>query len=277
MVVYLSLTDRLFKGSIMKSNIEIIRTSEEQNSRKTIVFLNSLASNSDIWKTYKNYYKSKFNIINVNYPGFGRAKYKAMDKIEDLSELIIDELQEYMVGDVYIIGYSLGSWVAQNVASYYKQIKGLVLIGTSHHVLVHGRLIADHWLKLLEENGVERFVENLSLWSFSSETYEEIDRVGLYLQHSALKSFNDYHAITDQVNMIKNYNNGSRVEDFQFPVLIIRGEDDLLYPAFSATNLGKMIPDSSIRSIAKAGHSVILEKPKEVIKCIDEFFNRIEE
>lgn len=259
----------------MEKQLEIQKQESQNATNKTIIFLNPLASNSNVWKNYKSYYSSEFKIITINYPGFGGSEYSYVSSIEDLSNQIIKDISEYIVGEVYIVGYSLGSWIAQNVASYYSNIQGLVLIGTSHHVLVHGKLIAEHWINLIEENGIDRFLESLSLWSFSSETYEEIERVGLYLQNSALQSFNDSKAISDQVNMIKKYTIGANVEDFKFPVLIIRGEEDLLYPEFSSTDLRKMIPNCSIYRIPKSGHSVILENPKRVIKGIDSFFERI--
>jgi pimeloyl-ACP methyl ester carboxylesterase len=66
-----------------------------------------------------------------------------------------------------------------------------------------------------------------------------------------------------------------RVSGIKVPTLIICGEDDKLTPVKYSEYLKANIQHSKLEIVVGAGHMVMLEKPKEFNKILDEFIKEI--
>ncbi len=164
--------------------------------------------------------------------------------------------------DVVIVGHSMGGAIAQLYAlTYPEELRGLVLLGTGSRLRVHPAFLKDceegvkgntGWLKTFE----------LQLSRVSSDIREML--VQKRIEVGPAVQLNDF-LCCDRFDVMH------RVQEITLPTLVMCGEEDIMTPAKYARYLADNIPGAQLRTFPEAGHMVMLERPEEVTRAIQEF------
>jgi pimeloyl-ACP methyl ester carboxylesterase len=243
-----------------------------------IIFLNPLASNYSVWTTFTSILKQYYEVVIIDYPGYGKSEYEPIKSVELLSNRLLEEFQKLEEKPTHLIGYSFGSWVAQNLAiSNVINIKSLSLIGSSAHVYQLGIFMADSWLEILNTCGIESMLKQLAYWSFHPLTFQRNPEILEVYVRQSKKGLNNIDALKDQINAIANYRESVSLNDIKVPTLIIRGKDDISYPYFCSEELLDSIRDTKYFEVENSAHSTLWEQPKKVIKLITSFLEELDE
>jgi len=175
----------------------------------------------------------------------------------------------------------MGGRAALSYASQYpSNIKALILesstAGIENTDERDARLINDTELTNKIENiGVEEFIKYWmelplfeSLKSIPQEEYQKIVRNKLNNNKKGL------------ANSLRGFSTGKMVSlwnklgDLNFPILLITGGLDKKYELI-ASKMQKLLPQSEHKIMIDAGHNVHLEKPKEFIKLVNNFLEKL--
>ena len=128
---WFSLTDK--SGQEIKIHYQFNRRSESAESKGTLVFLHGLGGNLDYWhQTLEYYQKRGFNILTVDFKGFGKSRLKGYDyekkplDFEDLADEVyqlIESLQQshklIPSEKIHLIGHSIGGNIAAILSDKY--------------------------------------------------------------------------------------------------------------------------------------------------------------
>ncbi|MBE1555424.1 alpha/beta fold hydrolase [Sporosarcina limicola] len=254
-------------------NCEIINAGNPER----IIFFNPLASDFTVWKSMVNFFKEDYEVVLIDYPGYGLSPYEPIQSLEWLSDKILSQLQTLDLKPTHLIGYSFGSWIAQRLAtSELLNIKTLSLIGSSAHVYQLGIFMTEGWLEILETCGVDAMLKQLSYWSFHPLTFQQNPKLLNIYVRSSKKGINNIETLKDQIKAISNYQEATDLSRISVPTLILRGEYDISYPKFCSEKLIKLIKDTTYIEIEHSAHSTLWEQPKEVIKAVSTFLNKID-
>lgn len=245
----------------------------EEGAEPPLVFVHGWTANMNWWKEQRNYFAGKYKMVFLDNRGHGKSDkplesehYRFENFVSDL-DLVVKEAG---LSKFVLIGHSFGTMISMKYCSEHPEnVLGLVLIGggakiRSLHKLGYpvARLIAT-----LSYRRSAEYVTGLAVGRKAKEVRKWI--LEQVMTHTPLHSaMNTYRTLTtiDLKEIAK------RIEK---PTLIIAGKEDALLPVSKSEELKRLIKNSKLVVVEDAGHCVILEKPEEVSKSIEEFVSRL--
>lgn len=191
-------------------------------------------------------FEEYFQVIAMDTRGHGKSDKNYSLNLEDLSEDVYDLLEELNIGSINILGFSDGANLALTFAKNHpKKIKRLIL------------------------NSPNKDFSQIKL----------LPRIGSYIIYYKLKILSKiFTGLENYFSVYKLMFDKIKIEDsdykkFDFPVLIIAGERDLIYLE-NFYNIAKKIKKSKLYIIENHGHKVARTNPYEYNDVILDFLKK---
>ncbi|MFX0155962.1 MAG: alpha/beta fold hydrolase [Candidatus Hodarchaeota archaeon] len=214
-----------------------------------------------------------FKTIVFDNRGVGRTDKPEIDySIKMFADDTIGLIDALNIERAYILGFSLGGFIAQEIAlSYPERVEKLVLCGThgpgTKHIIASNEAM-DFILKPPEDP--IKYVNGLIPILFT-KTYIEnnTDFIELYKQRMLKVPFN--------LNLYRRQLQGSifrtsrRLKNINIPTLILQGEKDILIPPGNAEILAKGIPKARKVILDNTAHFIFQPDTEKVTNLICEF------
>lgn len=194
------------------------------------------------------------------------------DEVDRLAGVVLARGQDRP----HVVGYSMGGRVALGLLIRHPRLfRGATLIGASPGLGDEPERQArarrdEEWARLLEDQGLPTFVaawEALPLWGSQeavparSLAHQRLirrshDPLGLAraLRVIGLASMPDYRPALAAIDA---------------PVRLVAGERDRKFVAL-AREMADLLPDAELRTVGDAGHNVVLERPTEIARILEE-------
>lgn len=214
------------------------------------------------WQPYLKQLQEHFNVFVVDNPGIGLAPVEAKYTIEELAERYHSYLEECGVNSYYLLGQSLGGFIAQKMAyNQPEKVKKLVLVSTSI-----GSFNQIDILKFLIElptlGKKALFGEDFT----NKQLVEMLTNDQEYLNKITLKS-----KFASAVASTK-FSSLQYAEEIKQKTLLIHGKQDQFLVFDNSLQLASLLPDNSLIALDKVGHLPLVEKP-ELWHSIIDFLN----
>lgn len=194
------------------------------------------------------------------HPGFGLAPNPSWLKVPaDLANFYALLLSKLNLGDVYLIGHSLGGWVATEMAIRSSaRMAGLTLI-SSAGVKVRGTPIGDNFLWSPEVLPSKLFHHPQPPVSKTAPTDDDLIR---HLKRQA--------TVAQLVWKPRWHDPALQrwLPSINVPTAIIWGRQDQLFPVGNANLLAEKIPHSTLHILDDCGHVPIIEQPDAAMAII---------
>lgn len=192
----------------------------------------------------------------VDLPAHGQSGGRPQSTISGYAEGVIDWMRAVGVHKAVLAGHSMGGAIALTIALRVpRRLAGLALLGTSAKLGVDPRILNWSASRADFPQAVDRVVGA----AFSRGADENLVRLAkarmLEAEHSTFHA--DFQACA-------GFNVSSRLSEIALPALVICGQDDRLVPPSRCAELAEALPASTLRSVERAGHMVMLERPEEV-------------
>jgi pimeloyl-ACP methyl ester carboxylesterase len=252
--------------------MSFLRTINPQGHQRLVCF-SPMGASPSLWDHVLGLMDQSWEIVHVNYPGYGTQKYQPFDSIDSFAVEIANEMNALEVKPTHLLGYSFGSWVTQYVMEYLTtEPCSLVLIGSSEKIYQQGISLLNSWLDISLTEGIEAVLRQVSLWSFYTKTFEQVPSLVRTFTDASLKAIQTPEAIIGQIRMSLACTKTLDLERFSGPVLIIRGEYDNFYPRFCSENLLRRFRNAELIEFPDSGHAVLSESAFGCSKSIRKFF-----
>lgn len=241
----------------MPSNIHI----ERYGQGDAVVFIHGSGWNTHMWSGQKDYLAASMEVMLVDLPGHGKSTGKGFQSVEEYRNVIHEALKEIGADSIFVAGHSLGGAIALSLAlACPDMLKGMILIGTGARLKVLPQIL-DSIIENKEEtvrHTVEMAFSQKTPTTLKNQAFHEVIRC------PAEVISGDFHACNgfDVMDSLKK---------IAVPTLIICGADDALTPPKYSRFLNYAINGSKMVLIEDAGHMVMMEKPIELSKTIEEF------
>lgn len=245
----------------------------EEGGEPPLVFVHGWTANMNWWKEQRSYFAGKYKMVFVDNRGHGNSDkpveydyYRFENFVSDLDLVVKDAGLEKFI----LVGHSFGTMISMKYCvEHTEKVLALILIGGGTKIKTFHRLgysFAKLFVSVSYKRSAE-FVTRLAVGKRAEEVRKWIlDQVMEYTPpYSAM---NTYKTLTT----VDLRDAAKRIDK---PTLIIVGEEDALLPISKSEELSKLIKNSKLVVVKNAGHCVILEKPEDVNRSIEEFISKL--
>lgn len=246
---------------------------ERNGSGPTVVFLHGLGSLGADWQLQIPFFSNYFDVITPDLRGHGKSeKDGAPYEIFQLADDIAAMLKVLEISSAHIVGLSLGSFVAMELAiNFPNLVRSLTLVGTTARVKNLGRFklgLRSLLIKLLPMTQVAKIVA----WScFPDKEHAEFRNIC-----TARISANNKNVYEALFNAAVRFDAESKLAKVHCPVLIISGKLDSLTPVTEAIKVHRQIPHSKHEVIATSYHVTPIDSPDAFNRLLFAFLNENE-
>ena len=248
-----------------------------EGSGVTLVLLHGFCEDKTIWDNFKLPLLSKYKIITVDLPGFGKSlpgtKHISM---EWMAEAVIAVLNEEQIENCYLLGHSMGGYVTLAFAAKHSaRLNGIGLFHSScfsddETKKITRKKVADFVLK----NGSRQFVFELFPTLFTPEyAASHSEQIQLIENRAALLH---PEAIANGSTAMCNRKDFSIfLSETNLPVLMIVGKKDLAIPFEISLKMSHLPSTALICVLENSAHMGMLEEPDKAINAIGDWINII--
>lgn len=206
-------------------------------------------------------------VYSIDLPGHGGSGGNVAESVEAYAQGVTEWLDDKDLEVVVLVGHSMGGAIAMMIALEAPQrVRGLVLVGSGARLRVHPQILA-----LTENESLYRkATELVTQWAFSEYADGRMMELAQkrMVEVPAEVVHGDFVAC-DHFDIMK------RLGEISIPTLILCGSADQLTPVKYSHYLAENIPHARLVVIENAGHMVMLEKPLEVVKHIQQFLQTL--
>ncbi len=221
----------------------------------TLVFIHGAGSNSFIWHLQLTQFK---DAIAVNLPGHPEGS--GFSTIPEYADWVREYLQKEAIQSPVLVGHSMGGAIAIESAFSSPNLAGIVLVGTGARLRVHHDILTEL------QHDYKKAAELIAAWSVA-RSYDP--RIMNRIAEETLKTKREV-TYWDFMACDK-FDRMNEVERIPCKTLVVCGQDDKLTPVKYSQYLNQKIRNSKLIVIPGAGHSVMLERPREFNNELEAF------
>jgi len=217
-----------------------------REERPTLVMIHGAGGRAQIWQ---NQIVSLDKTINV------------LSLISEYAQWLVDTVKTIFSYPIFLMGHSMGGAIVQRVAITSPHIlEGIVLVGTGARLKVASTFL-DGLL-----NNFEGILETLISYAYGPKTDKSIIEEGLRMMKASGSEvvYNDFLACD-------RFDTRQELAQIHLPCLVLCGSQDVLAPPRLSEALRRGIEGSVLKMVPHAGHSVMIERYKEVNQAVQEF------
>jgi pimeloyl-ACP methyl ester carboxylesterase len=197
----------------------------------------------------------------LDLPSHFNSEYFSKVSLDLYLDAVLSLVDHFSYPEVILCGHSLGGAIAQ--AYYFKypnDLKALILCGTGARLRVAPIILE------ATQNNFEEYLSTIPRGAFSKKTSKDI--INEYVNDvSKMKNV----VVYADFKICDTFDTMDLTSKIHIPCLIICGSKDLLTPLKYSQYFKEKITNSKLVIIKNAAHMVMLEKPDEVNKVINDF------
>lgn len=239
--------------------------------KPTVVFIHGAANDHSVWSLQSRYYAYHgWNALAVDLPGHGKSAGTALATIGNLAGWIAQLLDAAGAKEAALVGHSMGSLVAlETAARNPERIKRIAMIASAVPMQVSEAL-----LNTSKANDHAAY-EMINVFAHGNTAQLGGNRVpGMWMMGSAMRLMerSGNGVLYADFSACNNYAAGlEAAQKLQCPVLMILGKRDLMTPMKVARDVISKLADVKVVALDGAGHSLMAEKPDEVLDSLISF------
>ncbi|MFJ5223100.1 alpha/beta fold hydrolase [Streptomyces sp. NPDC088400] len=225
--------------------------------------------------------KDGYRAMCYDHRGIG-ASARGVTKItmQNLAADALAVLDGLGVPEAHILGWSLGSCIAQELAlAHPDRVTSLILANTWHRTSVYQRSLFTPFQHLWSTGEGDLAWLSQSAASFSPEFLEGADYEETMAMLAPLLPSNREQAwtVSEQWGAELGHDTSERLPSIVCPTLVVAGEQDLVTPAWQGQAVAEAIPRAELVRLAGPGssHALAWERPQEFTENVGDFLARI--
>jgi pimeloyl-ACP methyl ester carboxylesterase len=226
------------------------------------------ASGNRGWLLYLQALAQRFQVIVPDHPGFGTSdRPEWIDSIADLACFYLWALEDLGLSRVRVIGFSMGGWLAAEMAVMCPQLfERLILVGAAGVKPTQGE-IADIFLMSPQELTAKMFHDPKQAPEYEQlygrePTPEEQDVFTRNREMAARIAWKPYMHAPRLPSLLHR---------LRLPTLIVWGQQDAIVPVNCGEVYHHHVRGSRLVIMEQCGHSPQVEKPQDFLNIVTEF------
>ncbi|MDR0524038.1 MAG: alpha/beta hydrolase [Candidatus Methanoplasma sp.] len=243
---------------------------EDDGSGPPVILLNGLGASAAFWGDAVEIMSPGFRLIRPDNRGAGRTRYSGRFGMGDMAGDAVRLMDFLGLERAGLVGWSLGSNIAQAVAVAHPERVGALALVSSY---CRRPARASFFLRSMSEamaGGMppERFGAALSAMCFSDGFFEKREREGAPVP---VPEITDAQGVAMQLESAEEFDSRESARLISAPTLCVHGSEDAMVGLRYGEDLAGRIPGCELLVVEGAGHSV---PQKAYIPAVAEFMRR---
>ena len=244
-----------------------------KGSGPTTLFLHG-AGMTRMWLPVYEHLSERLDLIAPEHPGFGDTPMP--DWLEGFDDLVLhyrDVLDALELDRVHLIGFSLGGWIAANLAIFHRhRFKSLTLISPAG-LRVPEAPMTDFLRMPPEQIGDILFNGRVMDYLDYLPDPEDID--------AAIRGYGEFSTVAKLIwNPRYDYRLDRRVPRIALPALVIEPDEDRVVPNAHARRWAELLPNARLEKVSgkdnPTGHLLMIQEPDRTAETILGFIQEVE-
>lgn len=206
-------------------------------------------------------------VLTVTHPGYsGTTRPLWCNSVEDLAYAYMEEIEKLGLTDVTLAGFSLGGWVACEIAVHRPAWLSRMILVDSLGVRagsVTDRSHADVFATAFDQVRADAFYDSEAPDRYLPNTSEE-DRMDIAYGQEALAAYG-WKPYLHSKKLPR------RLRRVAVPVAVLWGSEDKIASISNGRLLASFIPEASFEEIPNAGHHPHIDNPALFNECVRRF------
>lgn len=233
-----------------------------------VLFIHGAQQDHSCWSLQSRWFAHHgFSVLTPDLPGHGQSAGEPLASVEEIAAWIVGLLDTLGVTQASIVGHSMGSLVAiELAASYPDRVSHAVLIGTSLPMPV-----APVLLDAARDNE-PKAAAMINTWSYSASgqlggnTVPGLWMLGVNQRLMARQRAGVFHVDLSACNAYAR--TLESLATLQSNVLLLVGSQDRMTSPKVARAVQAAIPNARLVSIEGSGHALMAERPDAVLDAL---------
>jgi pimeloyl-ACP methyl ester carboxylesterase len=211
----------------------------------------------------------QYTLYIPSHPGFGKSEgLEWIMNMRDMAGWYLEALDDLDVGRVNIVGFSLGGWLAAEMATMCpEQFKKLVLVGATGIKPPTGQ-IYDMFLEVAKDFITASYLDPAKTPEFpqvcpETPTPEQIEAWEMAREEACRLGWRPYMHYPSLPHLLRRLR--------KLPTLIVWGRQDAIVPLSVAEVYHASIPGSRLVILDNCGHHPEIEQPDEFVQQVQAF------
>lgn len=229
----------------------------------TVMLLHGAGNDHTIWRFVTRRLAARGRpVVAPDLPGHGKSEGPALASIEDLAGWCLAFADVLGVGDLVLVGHSMGSLIAMEAATQAPQrVVGVALLSPAERMDVHEDL----------QSAADRHdgaaADLIVGWTHSGRSlFGHHESAGIWMTgvNRRLLERNDASLPTD-LKATSAWEGATAFASVDVPTLIVVSERDRMVPARFGRQLGDILPDAQLVEVRGGSHASLYDHPGEVV------------
>ncbi len=257
---------------IYKNNLILSYKDEGSENEKVIVLIHGFLETSETWADFSKELAKNHRIISLDLPGHGSSSlYPPPYSMCQNADSIIDILDHEKIKKAFIIGHSMGGYVAMAFAENYPE----KMFG---FCLFHSTPFADNDAKTKSRDQAIRRIENGEkddICKTHSKAVFADGNLNIFTKEikkgeQIAKEISNESAIASILTMKARFDRSEVLEKIKVPFLYILGKKDkfIPYKIYKTMNLPE---NCKVSILENSGHMGFIEEKEKSLKIINNF------
>ncbi len=248
------------------------------SSATPLLMIMGITAAGAVWEPHATYFEKHFRCIIGDNRGVGQTDkpegdYSTAMMADDYAGLL-DELQ---VENAHVIGCSMGSTIAQQLAIRHpKKVKSLVLMCPWARCDNAAKGIFRHIVNCKAKFSPEEFSLYIQLLIYSKASWDN-EKFATELEEGRKNAHLDpnpqpLHGLKGQAAACINHSVLAELSSVSQPTLVIGGKEDIFTPKWMANEIVATIPNAELFLYEKAGHAFHFENVEDFNTRVTDWF-----
>jgi pimeloyl-ACP methyl ester carboxylesterase len=201
----------------------------------------------------------------LDLPGHEKSEGPGRDTVAGYAGIIRDFITQLDLQNVVLAGHSMGGAIAQMVALQSEaQLAGLILVGTGARMFVSDKLLDQLQSDYL---AAITFITKYSWHRRTQKLTVAGGKMFLSLMDHGV-TYGDFLACSQ-------FDVREQLAKISLPTLVIGADEDQMMPLKQSQFLVDNLPNAQLATIRDAGHYMIMEQPRQMVRVMSKFLEKL--
>lgn len=227
-----------------------------------LVLITGFGADKEFWNSLVPALSSDFSLIAVDNRGSGDTVYDGKFTIDDMADDAIRLLDSLNIDKAHILGWSMGSQIAQAVAiGHPDRVRTLTLVSSYFRRPERSAFMLDGMMEAVEKGmplkyfGVPLIAMGFPESYFASKRREIPESLN-----------SDLEGMRNQMDAVNAYSTKSKIESVDVPVFSIHGVRDYMVPVEMGDELANSLKNCEKLRFEGEGHNILPSRYAEELK-----------